>query len=168
MIMDFDKDAESVVLDIFKRTGKKIEADDPVVMVALIYSELLKRSADYASSTVAESVNKAMTHTVSLERSRQEKLLPGIKSQLQIYTNTLLAQIKRARNMEHESHGLNIWVVILLCCLCVAIGSNFFSGFAMVQRNEKYEAVGRRLVEVLPDLDKTTREKILNAMRQTE
>lgn len=54
-----DEEVQSLLLDIFARTGQKVELNDPVVTAALIHSALLRRAGQEAALAIDQAAQRA-------------------------------------------------------------------------------------------------------------
>lgn len=54
-----DEEVQSLLLDIFARTGQKVQADDPLVAAALIHSALLRRAGQEAALAIDQAAQRA-------------------------------------------------------------------------------------------------------------
>lgn len=69
--MEATADAKNLVSEIFTLTGQKVEVDDPIVVAALIHSQLIRRAGQDAMTAIQSAVNSAvadLTNAVNAER----------------------------------------------------------------------------------------------------
>lgn len=50
---------QALLVDIFARTGQKVQADDPLVAAALIHSALLRRAGEDAARAIEQAARRA-------------------------------------------------------------------------------------------------------------
>ena len=54
-----DEEVQALLVEIFARTGQKVEAGDPVVAAALIHSALLRRAGQDAARAIEQAALRA-------------------------------------------------------------------------------------------------------------
>jgi len=69
-----DEEVQALLVEIFARTGQKVEAGDPVVAAALIHSALLRRAGQDAARAIEQAALRARQDA---ERRAREPLAAG-------------------------------------------------------------------------------------------
>ena len=69
-----DEEVQALLVEIFARTGQKVEAGDPVVAAALIHSALLRRAGQDAARAIEQAALRARPDA---ERRAREPLAAG-------------------------------------------------------------------------------------------
>jgi hypothetical protein len=65
-------EVQALLVDIFARTGQKVEPNDPLVAAALIHSTLLRRAGEDAALAIAQAAQNARHDLAcSLQQQRQ-------------------------------------------------------------------------------------------------
>ena len=70
-----DEEVQALLVEIFARTGQKVEAGDPVVAAALIHSALLRRAGQDAARAIEQAALRARQDAE--HRAREPPLAAG-------------------------------------------------------------------------------------------
>lgn len=65
-------DSKSLVTEIFQMTGQKVELDDPIVVAALVHSQLIRRAGHDAMTAIQSAVDKILIDLGEAVRSERQ------------------------------------------------------------------------------------------------
>lgn len=166
---DFAAEKRKLTAEIFEITGQKVSEDDPIVTAAFFYSAMLR---DAAKEVVkAREAAKENMATLAAEACQAEAI--RLRKNLSTFAESLKQSIQSFAREGPASGvtGKSVWgivsalVVIAVCG--VFVGSYCFPSDERITPAQRQQMqVGREFMTILPHLDKTTRQRIANALEE--
>jgi len=195
--MDATTEIKSLVGEIFQLTGQKVEADDPIVVAALIHSQLIRRAGQDAMTAIQSAVDKALVdlteavkeerqaaaqiseataaayqQVVSAAKAATEIEAPKMQTQFVSIAQDVLKQVRDEAGASAPAAwkikvGLVLSGVVLLGGLAGGIiGAEWYGKGAPSQEQVKQIAAGKDFLQLLPQLDQATRDKLVHLIEK--
>lgn len=191
-------DTKSLVGEIFQLTGQKVEVDDPIVVAALIHSQLIRRAGQDAMTAIQAAVTQSLsdlgeavkaerqaaadigrataeayTQIIAAARAAGEAEVPKMHTQFVNIAQDVLQQVRKEASAS-APYGWKIKVsmgiagLVLLGGLAGGIvGAAWFGkGTAPTVEQSKQIEAGRDFLQVLPQLDPGTRDKLIRMIEK--
>ena len=192
------EEQKHLVGEIFNLTGQKVEVDDPIVVAALIHSQLIRRAGQdamqsiqsavdasieqlaeavkaerQAAADIGQATTNAYKQIVAAANAASEAELPRIKTQLLQITHDALQEVRKEA-AQAAPYGWKVKVAISLAGIVLLgalaggiIGATWFGHNKPTAEEEKQLAAGKDFLQVLPMLDKATKDRLIDLIQRS-
>lgn len=92
-------DTKNLVSEIFSLTGQKVEVDDPIVVAALIHSQLIRRAGQDAMTSIQSAVSQSVAELDAAVKAEREAAANISQATAEAYTQ-IVAAAKAATEAE--------------------------------------------------------------------
>lgn len=195
--METSSELKELVGEIFQLTGQKVGFDDPIVVAALIHSQLIRRAGHDAMTSIQSAVDKVLVdlaeavkderkaaadisqatasayqQVVIAAKAATESEGPKMQAQFISIAQDVLQQVKKEAGAAAPAGwkikvGLALSSVVLLGGLAgVVIGSTWYGKPSKSLDEVKQLAAGKDFLQILPQLDPPTREKLVRLIEK--
>lgn len=172
-------------VEIFEKTGYKVDVEDPIIAVAMFHSKILREAADYntqvsarAAAALEEKFSKIAQSTIEKLISSQRRASIELMNEFRdrVFQLPKQAQIPDTK-VERPSPSQSKWTVwsrgkaVAGCLLLIA--TSFATGVLWAHPNLnnaelKIMGWGRAAIAVFPLLDETSKKKLSDQLKKDD